>query len=111
MLHFTYNRFRWAAAEFGQLDTHTAATNHCWFFDSPKVNTQLQIYSHFLLELPANVAVTKSRRDRCDCAPTEEDAKRCFILPFDRCVSSAARPARLCMELTSSTIQQQRHIS
>lgn len=29
----------------------------------------------------------KSRRDRCDCAPTEEDAKRCFILPFDRCAS------------------------
>ena len=29
----------------------------------------------------------KSRRDRCDCAPTEEDAKRCFILPFDRMVS------------------------
>ena len=28
----------------------------------------------------------KSRRDRCDCAPTEEDAKRCFILPFDRAV-------------------------
>lgn len=28
----------------------------------------------------------KSRRDRCDCAPTEEDAKRCFILPFDRMV-------------------------
>lgn len=26
----------------------------------------------------------KSRRDRCDCAPTEDDAKRCFILPFDR---------------------------
>ncbi|KFM23531.1 hypothetical protein F751_4413 [Auxenochlorella protothecoides] len=26
----------------------------------------------------------KGRRDRCDCAPTEEDAKRCFILPFDR---------------------------
>lgn len=26
----------------------------------------------------------RSRRDRCDCAPTEEDAKRCFILPFDR---------------------------
>lgn len=30
----------------------------------------------------------KSRRDRCDCAPTEEDAKRCFILPFDRMVCS-----------------------
>lgn len=29
----------------------------------------------------------KSRRDRCDCAPTEDDAKRCFILPFDRSVS------------------------
>lgn len=28
----------------------------------------------------------KSRRDRCDCAPTEEDAERCFILPFDRLV-------------------------
>jgi hypothetical protein len=28
----------------------------------------------------------KSRRDRCDCAPTEDDAKRCFILPFDRMV-------------------------
>jgi hypothetical protein len=26
----------------------------------------------------------RSRRDRCDCAPTEEDAARCFILPFDR---------------------------
>jgi Glycosyl transferase family 2 len=26
----------------------------------------------------------KSRRDRCDCKPTEEDAERCFILPFDR---------------------------
>ena len=25
-----------------------------------------------------------SRRDRCDCAPTPEDAERCFILPFDR---------------------------
>lgn len=25
-----------------------------------------------------------SRRDRCDCAPTKEDAERCFILPFDR---------------------------
>ena len=33
----------------------------------------------------------KARRDRCDCAPTEEDAKRCFILPFDRMVR---RPAR-----------------
>ena len=32
----------------------------------------------------------KSRRDRCDCAPTEEDAKRCFILPFDRMVSPDA---------------------
>ena len=32
----------------------------------------------------------KSRRDRCDCAPTEEDAKRCFILPFDRMVSPGA---------------------
>ena len=38
----------------------------------------------------------KARRDRCDCAPTEEDAKRCFILPFDRmvrphfCVSRAS---------------------
>ena len=30
----------------------------------------------------------KSRRDRCDCAPTEEDAKRCFILPFDRMARS-----------------------
>ena len=28
----------------------------------------------------------KARRDRCDCAPTEADAKRCFILPFDRLV-------------------------
>jgi hypothetical protein len=26
----------------------------------------------------------KSRRDRCDCKPTKEDAERCFILPFDR---------------------------
>jgi len=25
-----------------------------------------------------------SRRDRCDCKPTKEDAERCFILPFDR---------------------------
>jgi hypothetical protein len=33
----------------------------------------------------------KSRRDRCDCAPTEEDAKRCFILPFDRMVCPICR--------------------
>lgn len=32
----------------------------------------------------------KSRRDRCDCAPTEDDAKRCFILPFDRSAFLAA---------------------
>jgi hypothetical protein len=35
------------------------------------------------LHMPARSDL-KSRRDRCDCAPTEEDAKRCFILPFDR---------------------------
>ena len=29
----------------------------------------------------------KGRRDRCDCAPTEEDTRRCFMLPFDREVS------------------------
>ena len=28
---------------------------------------------------------------RCDCAPTEEDAKRCFILPFDRMVSAPSQ--------------------
>ena len=26
----------------------------------------------------------KSRRDRCDCAPTKEDSEKCFILEFDR---------------------------
>lgn len=26
----------------------------------------------------------KSRRDRCDCAPTKEAAEQCFILNFDR---------------------------
>jgi hypothetical protein len=26
----------------------------------------------------------KSRRDRCDCAPTKQDAEKCFILDFDR---------------------------
>ena len=34
----------------------------------------------------------KSRRDRCDCAPTDEDAKRCFILPFDRMVRRTRQP-------------------
>lgn len=29
-----------------------------------------------------------SRRDRCGCKPTEEDVKRCFMLEFDRLVSS-----------------------
>ena len=37
----------------------------------------------------------KSRRDRCDCAPTEDDAKRCFILPFDRSVSWLPWPVLL----------------
>ena len=39
----------------------------------------------------------KARRDRCDCAPTEEDAKRCFILPFDRmvrCLPCCRRPTQ-----------------
>lgn len=26
----------------------------------------------------------KSRRDRCDCAPTKEEVEKCFILEFDR---------------------------
>lgn len=29
-----------------------------------------------------------SRRDRCGCKPTKEDVKRCFMLEFDRAVSS-----------------------
>ncbi|RYR01447.1 hypothetical protein Ahy_B06g080315 [Arachis hypogaea] len=29
-----------------------------------------------------------SRRDRCGCKPTKEDVKRCFMLDFDRAVSS-----------------------
>ena len=37
----------------------------------------------------------KARRDRCDCAPTEEDAKRCFILPFDRMVRQQTHTLRL----------------
>ena len=48
----------------------------------------------------------KSRRDRCDCAPTDEDAKRCFILPFDRMVSrtlpqSALRSKQCCVPLST----------
>ncbi|KAK3024988.1 hypothetical protein RJ639_044365 [Escallonia herrerae] len=31
-----------------------------------------------------------SRRDRCGCKPTKEDVKRCFMLEFDRAVSSFA---------------------
>lgn len=31
-----------------------------------------------------------SRRDRCGCKPTKKDVKRCFILDFDREVSSDA---------------------
>ena len=47
----------------------------------------------------------KSRRDRCDCAPTEEDAKRCFILPFDRMVRpAAARMHSLACVLKSATL-------
>ncbi len=41
----------------------------------------------------------KSRRDRCDCAPTEEDAKRCFILPFDRMVRLPFTSEAVCMLL------------
>jgi len=26
----------------------------------------------------------RGRRDRCDCVPVEEDAKRCFVMNFDR---------------------------
>lgn len=31
-----------------------------------------------------------SRRDRCRCKPTKEDVKRCFMLEFDRAVSSCS---------------------
>jgi len=44
----------------------------------------------------------KSRRDRCDCAPTEEDAKRCFILPFDRMVRDPPPPRKLTTKLNIS---------
>ena len=51
----------------------------------------------------------KSRRDRCDCAPTDEDAKRCFILPFDRMVSriwpqSALHSKQCCVPLRSCQV-------
>lgn len=36
-----------------------------------------------------------SRRDRCGCKPTKEDVKRCFMLEFDRSVSSV--PSSLCL--------------
>lgn len=44
----------------------------------------------------------KARRDRCDCAPTEADAQRCFILPFDRMVRHSLstpllNPACICL--------------
>jgi len=44
----------------------------------------------------------KARRDRCDCAPTEEDAKRCFILPFDRMVRGIASAAQHLEALTDA---------
>jgi len=44
----------------------------------------------------------KARRDRCDCAPTEEDAKRCFILPFDRMVRAIAAAAQHVEALASA---------
>uniref|UniRef100_A0A2P2KE68 Glycosyltransferase family 92 protein n=1 Tax=Rhizophora mucronata TaxID=61149 RepID=A0A2P2KE68_RHIMU len=37
-----------------------------------------------------------SRRDRCGCKPTKEDVKRCFMLEFDRAVSSVPILVLLC---------------
>lgn len=38
-----------------------------------------------------------SRRDRCGCKPTKEDVKRCFMLEFDRSVSSVPSIFACCL--------------
>ena len=59
--------------------------SHCWCGLREETSDEAAVL-HFTYNKFDDL---KSRRDRCDCAPTEEDAKRCFILPFDRMVRPA----------------------
>ena len=57
---------------------------HRWYnyFKTPKEwSSRSAAVLHYTYNRFADL---KSRRDRCDCAPTKEDAKKCFILDFDR---------------------------
>ena len=67
---------------FGTTFWHSALTLGSCLFDR-EVTHDTAAVLHFTFNRFADL---KARRDRCDCAPTEADAKRCFILPFDRMV-------------------------
>ena len=61
---------------------HRAGADHCCR-GCREVTSESSAVLHYTFTRFSDL---KARRDRCDCAPTEEDAKRCFILPFDRMV-------------------------
>lgn len=68
-------------------------------FRKALTNSLCNLYSEIKLEEAAVLHYTyakfsdlTSRRDRCGCKPTKEDVKRCFMLEFDRSVSSFLVP-------------------
>lgn len=58
---------------------------HYLFYICREIHTDEAVVLHYTY---AKFSDLTSRRDRCRCKPTEEDLKRCFMLPFDRNVSS-----------------------
>ncbi|CAD7701194.1 unnamed protein product [Ostreobium quekettii] len=69
----------------GRIQPHLRSNGaHRWYIygKKPKEITSTEpTVLHYVYNKYADL---KGRRDRCDCAPTDEDVKRCFILPFDR---------------------------
>ncbi|CAD7694702.1 unnamed protein product [Ostreobium quekettii] len=69
----------------GKIQPHLRSNGaHRWYIygKKPKEITSTEpTVLHYVYNKYADL---KGRRDRCDCAPTDEDVKRCFILPFDR---------------------------
>ena len=77
----TYGNGKSAARVIPGLRPNGAHRWHNYFREPKEWTSEQSAVLHYTFNRFSDL---KSRRDRCDCKPTQEDAERCFILPFDR---------------------------
>lgn len=77
----TYGNGKSAARVIPGLRSNGAHRWHNYFKNPTEWSSEQAAILHYTYNKFSDLI---SRRDRCDCQPTKEDAERCFILPFDR---------------------------